>query len=72
MRLMAPLPACCAPSATTTPRAQGLLTVEGRRTISTLIFNIFVPCLFFYNLGVGMSLADAARLWPLTVNMILG
>ena len=32
---------------------QGLLTPEGRRIISGLVVNVFVPCLFFSKMGAG-------------------
>ncbi|GFH14612.1 uncharacterized protein HaLaN_10702 [Haematococcus lacustris] len=50
---------------------QGILTLDGRRAVSALIFNVFSPCLFFSSLGAGEGVAEAVRLWPLTVNMVL-
>ncbi|KAL6758976.1 auxin efflux carrier [Haematococcus lacustris] len=49
----------------------GILTLDGRRAVSALIFNVFSPCLFFSSLGAGEGVAEAVRLWPLTVNMVL-
>ncbi|KAJ9523516.1 hypothetical protein QJQ45_007208 [Haematococcus lacustris] len=49
---------------------QGILTLDGRRAVSALIFNVFSPCLFFSSLGAGEGVVEAVRLWPLTVNMV--
>ncbi|KAJ9523759.1 hypothetical protein QJQ45_019952 [Haematococcus lacustris] len=49
----------------------GILTLDGRRAVSALIFNVFSPCLFFSSLGAGEGVVEAVRLWPLTVNMVL-
>ncbi len=43
--------------------AQGVLTLEGRRVVSGLIFNLFVPCLFLDKLGSGFGIQDAFKLW---------
>ncbi|MEW5314142.1 MAG: hypothetical protein WDW38_005661 [Sanguina aurantia] len=50
---------------------KGILTLDGRRTVSALIIQVFLPCYFFSNLAAGVSLTDAVRLWPITINMLL-
>ena len=49
---------------------QGLLTDDGRRVISGLVYNVFSPCLFLTKLA-DLTLDDVVRLWPLTANMML-
>ncbi len=60
---------CCTPDALHSLHclcelaSQGLLTLDGRRVLSTLVVNIFVPCLFIDKLGIGVGFAEAVRLW---------
>ncbi|PNW73583.1 hypothetical protein CHLRE_13g564850v5 [Chlamydomonas reinhardtii] len=49
---------------------QGLLTADGRRVISTLTLHIFTPCLLFSKLATGVGLAEVARLWVVSWNMV--
>ncbi|KAG2443954.1 hypothetical protein HXX76_002293 [Chlamydomonas incerta] len=49
---------------------QGLLTTEGRRVVSTLTLHIFTPCLLFSKLATGVGLAEVARLWVVSWNMV--
>jgi hypothetical protein len=42
---------------------QNVLTLKGRRVISGLIFNLFVPCIFLDKLGSGFGIQDAFALW---------
>ena len=52
------------------PHLQGLLTADGRRVISTLTLHIFTPCLLFSKLATGVGLAEVARLWVVSWNMV--
>jgi hypothetical protein len=50
---------------------QGVLSVDGRRVLSGLLFQLLIPCLFLDKLGSGVGVREALSLWPVTVNMLV-
>lgn len=47
---------------------QGLLSPASRKTISGLVYYLFMPCLVFSKLGPALSWDRLCRWWPLPIN----
>ena len=50
---------------------QGLLNADGQKTLSSLAFLVFGPCLNFTTLAASLTPARLVHWWPLLANMVI-